>query len=84
MTGPINLGNPDECTIAALADAIVELTGSSSSVEYKPLPDDDPVRRRPDVTLARETLDWAPSVPLRDGLAQTITYFERLLSTGSN
>ncbi len=84
VTGPINLGNPDECTIAALAETIVALTGSGSTLEYKPLPDDDPVRRRPDITRARETLGWEPTVTLKDGLAQTIAYFERLLSTGAN
>ena len=75
VTGPINLGNPGEFTIAELADLIVELSGSSSAVERLPLPADDPVRRRPDITLAKKTLGWEPSVQLREGLLRTIDYF---------
>jgi UDP-glucuronate decarboxylase len=75
VTGPVNLGNPGEFTIAELADLVVELSGSSSAVERLPLPADDPGRRRPDITLAKQTLGWEPSVQLREGLLRTIDYF---------
>jgi UDP-glucuronate decarboxylase len=75
VTGPVNLGNPGEFTIAELADLVVELSGSRSAVERLPLPADDPVRRRPDITLAKKTLGWEPSVQLREGLLRTIDYF---------
>jgi UDP-glucuronate decarboxylase len=75
ITGPVNLGNPGEFTIAELADLVVELSGCSSAVERLPLPADDPVRRRPDITLAKKTLGWEPSVQLREGLLRTIDYF---------
>lgn len=75
VTGPVNLGNPDEFTIRELAQLVMELTGSGSRLEELPLPVDDPSRRKPDVTLARETLGWAPSVQLREGLERTIGYF---------
>ena len=75
VTGPINLGNPEEFTIAELAGLVLEMTGSQSVLERRPLPQDDPTRRRPDITQAREKLGWAPRVPLRDGLAPTIAYF---------
>ena len=75
VTGPVNLGNPGEFTIADLADLVIELTGSSSSIERLPLPADDPIRRRPDITLAKEVLGWEPSVQLREGLLRTIDYF---------
>ncbi len=77
--GPVNLGNPNEITIAELAETVLELTGSRSSVVQRPLPQDDPVRRRPAVELAREKLGWEPKVPLREGLTQTIAYFDGLL-----
>jgi UDP-glucuronate decarboxylase len=82
-TGPINLGNPDEFTIRELADAVVELTGSESQViRAKPLPEDDPVRRQPDITLAKSKLGWQPSVKLREGLQRTIEWFRSVdLST---
>ncbi len=73
------LGNPAELSIAGLAKKIIALTGSKSSIERKPLPEDDPVRRCPDITLARKTLGWEPKVPLDDGLANTIAYFEDVL-----
>jgi UDP-glucuronate decarboxylase len=80
VTGPINLGNPQEITIAELAALVIELTGSSSTIVRQPLPDDDPRRRRPDIGLAERELDWRPTLSLRDGLARTIAYFERTLS----
>ena len=83
FTGPVNLGNPDEYTILELAENIIDMTGSSSKVVYKPLPSDDPVQRCPDISLAREKLDWQPAVKLRDGLRDTIAYFERILSNGN-
>lgn len=75
FTGPVNIGNPNEFTIAELAEAVVELTGSNSKIEYFPLPQDDPRQRRPDISLARDKLKWEPKVQLRDGLAKTIAYF---------
>ncbi len=80
LTGPINIGNPGEFTVRQLADLVVELTGSSSELEFHPLPSDDPARRRPDITKATTELGWGPTVPLRDGLLRTIRYFEDLLS----
>lgn len=74
--GPINLGNPDEYSIAAIAQKIIDLTDSKSTVIYKPLPSDDPSQRCPDISLAREKLDWQPEVRLEDGLRRTIAYFE--------
>ncbi|MBR03501.1 MAG: NAD-dependent dehydratase [Acidiferrobacteraceae bacterium] len=75
ITGPVNLGNPDECSIIELAERIVSLTGSGSKLVYRPLPADDPVQRRPDITLAGELLDWSPAVQLEEGLAATMDYF---------
>jgi len=80
ITGPINLGNPVEMTVAELAEKIVDLTGSSSKIAYRPLPVDDPTQRCPDITVARETLGWEPKVPLTLGLQRTIDYFDRLMS----
>jgi UDP-glucuronate decarboxylase len=82
LVGPVNLGNPGEFTILELATMVKELTGSTSQIIFQPLPQDDPVRRRPDITLAKEKLGWEPSIPLRDGLGRTITYFSKLLRTG--
>ncbi len=79
-TGPVNLGNPAEFTIAELAARVLELTGSRSKVESRPLPMNDPRQRQPDIALARETLGWQPTVALDDGLRHTIAYFEQLLS----
>jgi UDP-glucuronate decarboxylase len=74
--GPINLGNPVEFTIGQLAEVVIRLTGSASKMIYKPLPSDDPMQRKPDITLAKEYLnDWTPSVALEEGLKQTIRYF---------
>jgi UDP-glucuronate decarboxylase len=81
FTGPVNIGNPDEFTIRALAEMILEQTGSRSALHFMPLPQDDPRQRQPDITLARDTLGWQPSVPLRDGLVKTIAYFDRLLAS---
>ena len=78
VTGPINLGNPGEFTIAELADRVLAATGSTAGVEYRPLPQDDPIRRQPDITKARETLGWSPTIALDDGLAKTIDYFRSL------
>ncbi len=79
VTGPINLGNPGEFTIAELADLVIEQTGTSGGIEYRPLPQDDPVRRQPDITRAKEILGWQPSIALRDGLERTIEYFRAAL-----
>ena len=84
FTGPVNLGNPDETPMHALADLIKEITGTRSSIEYRPLPEDDPVRRRPDIELARQNLGWEPRVELRTGLERTIAYFDALLSKGAD
>lgn len=78
--GPVNLGNPDEFTILELAQQIIDITGSRSEIRYLPLPQDDPVQRQPDITLAREKLDWAPTIRLAKGLEKTIAYFENLLA----
>jgi len=79
VTGPINLGNPDEFTILQLAELVVEQTGSKSAIEYKPLPQDDQMQRSPDISRARSQLDWAPTIKLKDGLAKTIAYFDETL-----
>ncbi|WP_413203467.1 UDP-glucuronic acid decarboxylase family protein [Rhodospirillum sp. A1_3_36] len=75
-TGPMNLGNPHEITIRELAEAIIELTGSKSTLIHKPLPEDDPRQRQPDITKARALLGWEPKVPVMEGLKKTIAYFE--------
>ncbi len=80
VTGPINLGNPSEFTMLELAELVIELTGTDSSIEFRELPVDDPMRRRPDITRAKEDLEWEPKVGLREGLSQTINYFDDLLS----
>ncbi len=82
VTGPINLGNPDEFTIAELAQKVIELTGSRSKIKREPLPEDDPVQRRPDITMAEEILGWKPRVGLDEGLKKTIAYFDALLKEG--
>jgi len=78
VIGPVNLGNPDEFTIAELAELVRELTGSNSPIDWQPLPEDDPVRRRPDIALAQQRLDWRPTTPLREGLQQTIDWFKTI------
>ena len=79
LTGPINLGNPTEITVSGLAETIIGLTGSRSSIERLPLPDDDPVQRQPDITAAIRHLGWEASTELQDGLKRTIDYFEAQL-----
>lgn len=79
FTGPVNLGNPDEFTILELAQKVVELTGSKSTIVFEPLPGDDPKQRQPDISLAREKLGWEPGVKLEAGLKPTIKYFSELL-----
>ncbi|MGP4690340.1 UDP-glucuronic acid decarboxylase family protein [Agrobacterium cavarae] len=79
VTGPVNIGNPHEFTIRQLANLVLELTGSRSKIVSRPLPQDDPLQRKPDITLAKELLDWSPSIELRQGLIKTIAYFDQLL-----
>jgi len=83
VTGPINMGNPHEIPVRELAERVLTLTGSRSRIVYRPLPQDDPMQRCPDITRARELLGWTPTVALDDGLARTIAYFETLLQAGS-
>ncbi|MGQ9605843.1 MAG: UDP-glucuronic acid decarboxylase family protein [Thermogutta sp.] len=78
FTGPVNLGNPEEFTIRELAELVVELTGSRSRLISKPLPPDDPTRRRPDIALAKSKLGWQPTMPLREGLERTIAWFRSI------
>ena len=80
VTGPINLGNPTEMTIKMLAETVVEMTGSRSRIEYRPLPTDDPRQRKPDIARAKSLLNWQPGTQLKDGLKKTIAYFDELLS----
>ena len=82
VTGPINLGNPDEFTIRQLAELVIEMTGSRSKIEQFPLPEDDPRQRQPDIRRARETLDWEPTIKLKDGLIKTIAHFENMMTDG--
>jgi len=81
FTGPINLGNPFECTVVELANKIISLTNSRSKIVFKPLPEDDPKQRRPDIDLAQSKLNWSPKIPLDDGLKQTIRYFKDYLNS---
>ncbi len=81
VTGPINLGNPAEFTMLELAELVIEITGSRSKLIHMPLPQDDPKQRQPDISLAARHLDWAPKVPLREGIKATVAYFERLLAS---
>jgi UDP-glucuronate decarboxylase len=83
FTGPVNIGNPGEYTILELADKIITLTGAKSTIVYKPLPQDDPLQRKPDITLAREKLGWNPVTDLENGLQRTIDYFKNLNFNGS-
>jgi UDP-glucuronate decarboxylase len=79
VRSPMNLGNPEEFTILELAEQVIELTGSRSRTVFLPLPHDDPTQRCPNIELAKQQLSWQPRVPLREGLARTIAYFEREL-----
>jgi len=81
VSGPINLGNPHELSILELAEKLIEMTGSKSKIIYETLPQDDPTRRKPDITRAKQILDWQPKISLEDGLSKTIGYFEELLKT---
>jgi UDP-glucuronate decarboxylase len=84
FVGPVNVGNPDEFTIKELAEIVIRLTNSGSKLIYKPLPSDDPMQRKPDISLAKEKLGWEPVVRLEDGLKKTITYFDDLLKNSNN
>ena len=79
FTGPMNIGNPDEFTIQEIAEKIVKLTNSSSQIVFKPLPEDDPKQRKPDISIAKEKISWEPKIDLIEGLKQTINYFEKIL-----
>ena len=81
ITGPINIGNPNEFTMLELAELVLKLTSSQSKIIFKPLPEDDPKQRQPDISLAKARLDWEPKVKLEDGLKETIQYFKKLLQT---
>jgi UDP-glucuronate decarboxylase len=79
FAGPVNLGNPEEFTIRNLAETVIHMTGSRSRIVLRPLPQDDPVQRQPNITLAKEKLGWEPKVPLEEGLAKTIAYFRAVI-----
>lgn len=79
LIGPINLGNPDECSILQVAEMIIRMTGSRSKIIFKPLPQDDPIRRCPDITLAKKRLNWEPTIELEEGIRRTIEYFQDLV-----
>jgi UDP-glucuronate decarboxylase len=83
VTGPINLGNPDELTLLELATKVVELVGGTGRIEHRPLPEDDPIRRRPDITLGELVLGWKPTVDLDQGLARTVEHFRSVLELPS-
>jgi NAD-dependent epimerase/dehydratase family protein len=76
FTGPVNLGNPNEFSIQELAEKIIAMTGSSSKIVFKSLPNDDPKQRQPDITLAKKKLGWEPTIELEDGLSRMIEYFK--------
>ena len=82
FTGPVNLGNPREFKIIDLAKMILEFTGSKSKLRFDPLPEDDPMQRKPDITLAKQVLKWQPTVSLEEGLKKVIAYFDELLHNG--
>ena len=79
FSGPVNLGNPCEFTMLELAELVLELTGSAAKISYMPLPEDDPVQRRPDISKATSELGWNPQIQLREGLQQAIEYFRQVL-----
>jgi UDP-glucuronate decarboxylase len=78
FTGPVNIGNPDEFTIRQLADLVIDMTASRSELNFLPLPPDDPSRRRPDISIAREKLGWSPTTSLEEGLKKTIDWFRSI------
>ena len=78
VTGPINIGNPNEFTIKELAEKVIAMTGSTSTLTYKPLPNDDPKQRQPNISKAKATLNWEPTIQLEEGLKRTIAYFKSL------
>jgi UDP-glucuronate decarboxylase len=78
IAGPVNIGNPEEMTISNLAEKVIKLAGSESKIVYRPLPADDPKKRKPDISLAKSKLDWTPRTSLEDGLNETIMYFQNL------
>lgn len=82
--GPVNLGNPEEFSILELAEKVIEMTSSRSKIVFKPLPNDDPMQRQPDISLAKERLGWEPNIGLEEGLRKTIAYFEELLIGGKH
>ncbi len=84
VTGPINLGNTHEIRVRELAEEVLGLTGSASTLVFRPLPQDDPMQRCPDITRARTTLGWEPRVSLREGLSRTVAYFRRLVEQGAD
>jgi UDP-glucuronate decarboxylase len=79
VTGPVNLGNPVEFTMVELAELVLELTGSKSKIEYADRREDDPTQRCPDISRARQLLDWEPKISLQKGLSKTIDYFDKLM-----
>ncbi|NRB44058.1 MAG: GDP-mannose 4,6-dehydratase, partial [Verrucomicrobiales bacterium] len=81
QTGPINIGNPEEFTILGLAEQVLEKTQSKSKITFHPLPGDDPLQRQPDIALAKEALDWEPTIALDEGLQKTIKYFKEELNS---
>ena len=81
LVGPVNLGNPGEFTMKELADAVIDVTGSKSTIDHKPLPQDDPKQRQPDISLAKKELGWEPSIQLREGLEKTVEYFRGVLAS---
>ena len=80
FNGPVNLGNPREFTILELAEKIINFTNSKSKIIYKPLPEDDPIQRQPNIDLAKKELNWQPKISFEEGIKKTIDYFERLLN----
>lgn len=84
FSGPVNIGNPDEFTIKALAETVINIVGSKSKIVFKDLPSDDPIQRKPDISLAQKELKWQPSVKLEQGLKMTIPYFEKKLTQGNS
>ena len=82
LTGPVNLGNPQELSVIELAETVIRLTGSKSEIVFAPLPADDPTQRCPDIMLASDELGWEPTMPLEQGVTETVAYFERLVAAG--